>query len=212
MRPRVPIAAVAAALATTFALAGCTPRPKVDPGIPTPPPGTTWPVIKNESGSLTTSAGVTTYVDRAAQFQLTLPEGFTAKLSFTADPTGPPVRGAVKLRITDAGVPPCVIDIATEPAKTADVLAGTIAVGREVFYLAETGEPLPALPVREVWTATLIPAMADRVDLGYWLFASDILLRAEGRFPVARLGACKDALDSVVRSIEERAGGERSGR
>lgn len=176
--------------------------------MPTPPPGTTWPVIKNESGSLTTSGGVTTYVDRAAQFQLTLPEGFSGKLSFTADPTGPPVRGAVKLRLTDADVPSCVIDVATEPAKTAKAMAGTIAAGREVFYLAETGEPLPALPVSEVWTATLIPATADRVDLGYWLFASDVLLRAEGRFPVSRLGACKDALDQLVRSIE--ASGDRA--
>lgn len=170
--------------------------------MPTPPPGTTWPVIKNESGALTTSGGVTTYVDRAARFQLTLPGGFSGKLSFTADPTGPPVRGAVKLRLTDAEAPPCVIDVATEPAKTAEVLAATVAAGREVFYLAETGEPLPALPVTEVWTATLIPATADRVDLGYWLFGRDLLLRVEGRFPVARLGACKDALDQLVRSIE----------
>jgi hypothetical protein len=176
--------------------------------MPTPPPGTSWPVIKNESGSLTTSGGVTSYVDRAAQFQLTLPVGFSAKLSFTADPTGPPVRGAVKLRITDSESPACVIDVGTEPPKTAEALAATIALGREVFFLAETGEPRPALPVAEIWTATLIPATADRVDLGYWLFAGDVLLRAEGRFPVARLGACKDALDQLVRSID--ASGDRS--
>ena len=198
MRIRIP---TAVALATTFALAGCTPRPKVDPGMPTPPPGTTWPVIKNESGSLTTSGGVTTYVDRVAKFQLELPPDFTGKLSFTADPAGPPVRGAVKLRMTDAETLPCVIDVATEPAKSAEALAATIAAGREVFYLAETGEPLPSLPVSEVWTATLIPATADRVDLGYWLFTPEQLLRVEGRFPVARLGSCKEALDGVVRSI-----------
>lgn len=159
-------------------------------------------MIKNESGSLTTSAGVTTYDDRASRFQLTLPEGYVAALSFTADPTGPPVRGAVKLRAADAEAPPCVIDVAVEPASEPATLADTIAAGREVFFLAETGEPRPALPVSEVWTATLIPVRPETVDLGYWLFTPDSVLRVEGRFPLARLGTCKDALDATVRSIE----------
>lgn len=183
----------------------CTPRPRPDPGVPTPPPGTAWPVVKNESGALTTSGGVTTYEDRTGKFALTLPPGFTGAMSFTADPSGPPVRGAVKLRVTDGLKPPCVIHVAVEPARDPSTLPATIASGREVFFLSETGEPRPdspgSLDPASVWSATLIPATAEVRDLGYWLFLPEATLSVEGRFPVSRLGACKESLDGVVRSL-----------
>lgn len=193
-------------LAVLIALAGgCAPRPKPDPGIPTPPPGTTWPVVKNESGSLTTSGGVTTYEDRTGKFALTVPSGFTGAMSFTADPSGPPVRGAVKLRMTDGQTPPCVIHVAVEPVRDPSTLGSTIASGREVFYLSETGAPRPDAPgsleTTSIWSATLVPVSADTRDLGYWLFTPDAVLCAEGRFPVSRLGACKESLDEVVHSL-----------
>lgn len=191
-----------------FALvSACAPRPRPDPGTPTPPPGTAWPVVKNESGSLTTSGGVTTYEDRASRFVLTAPAGFTGAMSFTADPSGPPIRGAVKLRLTDGQKPACVIHVAVEriPSAEASTLAATIASGREVFYLSETGEPRPdepgALEPSSVWSATLVPATAETRDLGYWLFTPEAVLSVEGRFPVSRLGACKESLDAVVRSL-----------
>ena len=144
---------------------------------------------------------MTTYLDRSSAFSITLPVGFAGKLSFTADPTGPPVRGAVKLRVTDAGTPPCVIDLAVEPSRAADTLAQTVPFGRETFFLAEAGEPRPTLAVTEIWTATHVIPDSTRIDLGYWLFAPDYILRVEGRFPVGRLSTCKDALDAVVRSV-----------
>ena len=182
-------------------LLGCSPRTKTDPTIPTPPPGTTWPVIRNDAGMLETHAGVTVYKDAKSDFALTLPEGYTEKLAVTADPTGPPVRGAVKLRVSDAGSPPCVIDIAVEPSRAPDTLRETIPFGRETFFLAETGEPKPAMPVSEVWTATHVIPDSTRIDLGYWLFAPAYLLRVEGRFPVGRLATCKEGIDAIVRSV-----------
>lgn len=183
-------------------LAGaCSPRPKVDPTMPTPPPGTSWPSIRNDAGMLETSSGVTVYKDGKSDFALTLPAGFSGRLAFTADPTGPPVRGTVKLRIADAAAPPCVIDVAVEPSRSPEALAETIAAGREVFFVAETGEPAPLQPVTAVWTATHVIPDSARIDLGYWLFAPTYVLRIEGRFPVARLSTCKEALDAVVRSV-----------
>lgn len=200
----VPVLVVLLALVASLT-AGCTPRPKPDPGVPTPPPGTAWPLVKNESGSLTTSGGVTTYEDRSSAFALTVPEGFTGRMSFAADPSGPPVQGAVKLRLSDGGKPPCVIDIAVEPLRDPSTLASTIAAGREVFYLSETGAPRPDAPgsiePASIWSATLVPATADTRDLGTWIFTAENVLRVEGRFPVSRIGACKDSLDAIVRSL-----------
>lgn len=194
---RIPVLGV-----LVVSLLGCSPRTKPDPTIPTPPPGTTWPVIRNDAGTLETNGGVTVYKDGKSAFALTLPEGYTGKLAFTADPAGPPVRGAVKLRIRDAGTPACVIDIAVEPSRAADTLTGTIPFGRETFFLAETGEPKPSMPVSEVWTATHVIPDSTRLDLGYWLFAPTYLLRIEGRFPVGRLATCKEGIDALVRSVE----------
>lgn len=183
-------------------LAGCSPRAKPDPTIPTPPPGTTWPVVRNDAGMLETNAGVTVYKDGKSGFELTLPEGFAGKLAFVADPTGPPVRGAVKLRVSDAGAPPCVIDVAVEPSRAPDTLPQTVPFGRETFFLAETGEPKPAMPVTEVWTATHVIPDSTRVDLGYWIFAPTYILRIEGRLPVGRLSSCKEGIDEMVRSVD----------
>lgn len=184
-----------------FVLAGCSPRPKNDPAHPTPPPGTTWPVVRNDAGMLETNVGVTVYRDGKSDFELTLPEGFGGRLSFTADSAGPPVSGAVKLRMTDGASPPCVIDVAVETPRLPQALAETIPTGRETFFLAETGEPKPTLPATEVWTATHVLSDSTRIDIGYWIFAPENLLRVEGRAPLARLSECKDAIDGVVRSL-----------
>jgi hypothetical protein len=56
--------------------------------------------------------------------------------------------------------------------------------------------------VTSEWTATLVPVDPAHTDVGYWLQRGEgRWLRVEGRFPEARLAACKGLLDDVVRSI-----------
>ena len=166
---------------------------------------TPWPRVENRDGTITTGPnGTSVYTDRKGGFTLTLPGGFSGRLVFETDPSGPPPAGQLKLRIADKEQPPCVIDVALEErAEGATLDATAIAQGREVFFVADvTGEPPIPLPgVEAVWAATLVPDPL-RIDMGYWILARDLTLRMEGRFPVARLSPCKDALDSIARSLD----------
>lgn len=149
--------------------------------------------------------GATRYRDRASDLSLSVPPGFEAHLAFPLDLSGPPAAGRPLLRMTDSGEPRCVIDAATESRSESSALAATIGQGREIFYLAETGQPRPlameADEALEVWAATLVPLDPLRIDVGYWVFTRDLLVRIEGRFPVERLAPCKEALDAIVRSL-----------
>lgn len=195
---RIPLAAALAAASA------CAPRtPERGAEKPTPTTGVSWPVVRNETGVLEERDGATVYRDGEAGFTLTLPPGVSGRLSFVADPSGPPPAGRVRLRAQDGGSPPCVIDVAVLPLETAAGIPSSIAHGREVFFVAERGRLAPpfALPVREVWAATLVPVDPSRIDLGYWLVGDERTLRVEGRIPVERMGACKEVLDALARSL-----------
>ena len=185
------------------ALAACSPRAKDGETAPTPMPGTTWPTVDNPDGRLETRGGAgTVYRDAPGRFELDLPPAFTGRTRFVADASGPPAEGRVRLRLTDTGEPACVIDVAlAEPIDPA-AIESSIAVGREVFFLAEVGPAAaPEMAADAVWAATLVPVEANRTDMGYWVFADGRIVRVEGRFPVARLSACKEALDAIVASL-----------
>lgn len=205
-------------LAAALVAPACAPRGQRTDSGPAPlPVATSWPVTNNRDGELVTRDGLTTYRDRAVELSLGVPPGFQARLRFPLDLSGPPAAGRLLLRMTDAAEPPCVIDVGTEPRSDPSTREATIAQGREVFYLAETGQPLPeameSVDGLEVWAATLVPRDPLRIDVGYWVLARDLLVRVEGRFPVDRMAGCKEALDAVIRSLSigSRAEAEASG-
>ena len=170
--------------------------------MPTPVSTDAVRTVTHRDGTLSESGGTTVYRDGAG-FETALPPGFTGSLTIALDASGPPASGKLRLRVRDAGDPACVIDLALEEplADSEPAMREGIARGREVFFVARSDEPQPQLPSLGVWTATLVPADPSRVDVGYWVRTESHTLRAEGRFPVVRLPACKDALDAMVRGL-----------
>lgn len=189
------------ALVAGLCAASCAPKPRTAKGGPAPA-ATPPPVSSRSDGEVASTPDGTVYLDRTAGFDLSVPEGWSARARFDGDSAGPPPVGDLRVRLaSDEG---CVIDLAVEPAASGDdVLRESLRRGRELFFFAPIGEPRPALETKSIWSATLVPADPSRLDVGYWIALDEKkrLLRVEGRFPVERVAACKDGLDQVVRSI-----------